>query len=158
MSRKRTLKWGETPFHHLSHDELLRTTERMYAAILSMNFALKMCDDGSDAGFWGTEGSGGTALEKARQIIKPIHTAYSDEDIYRSFFRYANDLLFDRSTYKIGFGWVVCDTCKVMVGETVQGDSYLNHKCSEIFDYKKCPGTFRPLTWGDLAPIKKEKP
>lgn len=159
---QKELKWGETPWDHLDKADLLRTVQRMYSAVLSLHSALSLCNhnderSGYQGGYWGFDGTGGVALERGRQVLDPIHEEYSEEDIYRSFFRYANDLLFDRSRgYRVGFGWTVCPVCGLMIGENMMGESLLGKRCSEVYPRGegRCEGIFRELTWEDLLPGK----
>jgi len=82
----RKLEWGQTPWDQWTREELLYEVRRMYSALVSLTSAARV-DMYSDP-YW-TEGMGGAALEKTRQIFVSLHKQYSSEDIYRSFFRYA---------------------------------------------------------------------
>jgi hypothetical protein len=147
------LGWGETPFDNLTKDELLRLTQKMYSAIESAHSCLAIIKISSDNGlFWGRDGTGGNALEKCEQVIRPIEKEFDSESIYRSFYRYANDLLFDRKNFGIiGSGWVVCPKCLQMVGETRKpnGERTSNEgkNCSEVMDWTKCDGILEKLDW-----------
>lgn len=147
------LQWGETPWDGLSRDELLREVQRMYAAVVALETTSKLwrCQD-EHSPFWGKHGTGWRGLEHARQILKPLHAAYGAEQIFRSFFRYAGDLLFDG----LGLEWAVCDKCGQMIGGHLGEDgsytSIAGQSCSS-FLRDKCSGTFRPLTWEDLSPL-----
>ena len=107
-----------------------------------------------DLPFWGKDGRGGRAHEMARQALE-LDANYG-EDLYRSFFRYAHDLLFyERSGVRIGFGWVVCDVCGQMIGRGSRDDSnrLSGEPCAAHGIGKPgCTGVFRPLQWSDLAP------
>jgi hypothetical protein len=144
------LEWGETPFDKLSRDELLRHAQRMYNTVESMYSALRLSSHGRTDGFWGTEGTGGKAIEKGRQVLEPIHQEWEKEDIYRSFFRYATDLLFAKNEYRIGAGWGVCPKCGTMLGETLDGKTSIGNPCI------RCGETLRALSWEDLKSISED--
>lgn len=143
---KPELQWGETPWDELSRDDLLREVQRMYAALVALNTTAGLCRFREEASpFWGTRGTGGRAIEHARQILEPLHAKYSSEQIFRSFFRYAVDLLFEN----LGSQWAVCDQCGQMLG-TVEGQpSKIGEPCAPPFGCGK--GVTRKLEWKDLA-------
>lgn len=144
------LKYGETPWDSLSRDELLREVQRMYAAISAMYSALRIASHGDTSGYWGPQGTGGEAIEMGRQIIEPLHEAYESERIYRAFFRYAVDLLFQSPPgYRICFGWAVCPACGQMFGDMPDGRSAVGLRCADLYP-KDCAGVLRPLEWSDL--------
>lgn len=173
--KKKKLNWGQTPWDALSREELLREVWKMFSALQSANSALLQIRDSlfwnraglseSDTSeqirkkienaaagdlYWG-KGTAGSAISKIEQALCRTEK-YSSEDIYRSFFRYADDLLFKRNGLRIGFGWAVCPKCGTMVGETLDGESAVGKTC----DWKvgKCGGILRPLEWSDLSPEK----
>lgn len=152
------LNWGETPWDNKTREALLRDVQRMYSAIVSLHSALKLTSYGDQSGFWGSDGTGGLALEKARQVLEPIRAEYSGESIFRAFFRYANDLLFDHSRGRLGYGWVVCPTCGTMVGETIAPNGDRHSSNGEVCRFCEAdpPGRYRPLEWADLAPRPPE--
>lgn len=87
-----------------------------------------------DSPYWGLSGSGGNALEMGTQALEPYErNAKRRESIYRSFFRYAVDLLFDG----LGVGWKICDADGTMLAPG-------EHGCIQ------CKGPMRPITWEDL--------
>lgn len=149
MARKE-LQWGETPWDGLSREELLREIQRMYAAVSAMHSALRITSRGETTGYWGPRGTGGEAIEMGRQITEPLREAYGGESVYRSFFRYALDLLFESPpSYRIGFGWAVCPVCGRMFGETPDGRSSVGARCADLYP-ADCPGVLRKLEWADL--------
>ncbi len=158
MIKKKSLKWGETPWDNMTKEELLREVQRMYSALRSLYSVMRMEADtrehfGGNMLYFGKSGVGGAALEKGRQVIEPLFEQYDgEEDIYRSFFRYADDLLFDRSTgYMIGDGWAICPECGSMYGETSDGKSSVGELCSAYpLGKKGCKGVLRALTWDDF--------
>lgn len=159
----RELKWGETPWDAMSRDELLREVQRMYAALGSLGNVARMTKHANpDSPYWGKDGSGGRAIEMERQIAASL-SEYDGEDMYRSFFRYAYDLLFDQSNgYRLGFGWVICPECGQMVGSTYKGDgvyvSNAGQPCAKHGIGKPdCVGILRPIEWSDLAPSQEPR-
>jgi len=155
MKKKKTLKWGETPWDNMTKDELLLEVRRMYSAMRSLYSVVKM-DAGmsSNGAYFGKNGVGGNALEKGRQIIEPLFNQYEngEEDIYRSFFRYADDLLFDGlgGFTMISSRWHVCPECGLMIGENPRGRKLLNERCGDVSPNEKCNGIMRLLSWDDL--------
>lgn len=160
-----TLEWGQTPWDNMTQKELVRECQRMYAALVGLNSVVKMhrASDQMRAGmdpesddppnpYWGKTGVGGNELEKARQVLEPLHEKYGQTEIYRAFFRYANDLLFEKNGFQmIVDNWVICPECGAMYGSrTTPFDGKL---CSsEPFGKKGCAGTLRRLTWEDIRP------
>jgi len=131
---KQTLQWGETPWDNLSRDDLLYTVKRMYSALNSARSVMAvLAVSGPQTAYW-TVGTGGRALSKADQALAGI----SDEDCYRAFFRYADDLLFDG----VGAGWVVCEKDGQMFGS----DAGAEGARAECF----CGAPTRRLRWSDL--------
>lgn len=144
------LKWGETPWDTLSKEELLREVQRMFSALQSADSVLRTSKaNNARSSFWGREGSGGRALERCSQVIEPVYEAYDAESVYRSFFRYANSLLFDVLDEE---KWIICPICGGMWGgrRTAQ---YVGTVCSAypIVQNSECKGIFRWLEWRDLA-------
>jgi hypothetical protein len=165
MPEKKKLEWGQTPWDDLSREELLKTIWRMYMVIVELNSVTQMELDWQrqKAGFpsnsleipnvyWGKSGFGGKALEMARQVLEPLENEYEDETIYRAFFRYASDLLFEKNGYEmIGADWVTCPECGVMYATRMR--SLVGEKCTEHPAGKpECPGALRKLIWDDLKP------
>lgn len=140
------IRWGETPWDNMTEEQLRREVQRMYSALLSVTTAFAV-DRVEMEPYWGPEGVGGRALEKARQVIEPIEQAYGAEALFRCFYRYADDLLFDSSRARIGSGWAVCPICGAMRGRR---PSAARQPC----DQPGCNGTLRLLTWEDLKPEK----
>lgn len=161
---KTELEWGHTPWDGMSREELLREVQRMYSALLTLYSGVNT-QRGIDEEFykrnlpyWSKSGAGGASWEKARQIIEPLREKYG-EDIYRAFFRYADDLLFTHNGYEmIGAKWVTCDTCGVMFG-SVKGEEYadVGKPCKwGKANGEECTGHMRKLEWADLAPKSPE--
>lgn len=171
MPRKKQLKWGQTPFDRMTKKELTRHAQRMYSALSSCMSVIGMQQamdrfqvaqaKGSDPDalsldqlhpYWGCDGSGGRALEKARQALVLVDQPYDKEVIYTSFFRYADDLLFDGSQFNVVTGWVVCPKCGTMLGSRLKdsGKNRLEGKACSESGLSQCDGIFRPITWEDL--------
>ncbi len=144
------LKWGQTPFDNLSREELLREVQRMFSALKSAKTVLSMAMlDNENSPYWDI----GIALEKVNQVVNGIYDKFDRESVYRVFFRYANDLLFDTSKYNIGTGWSVCPICGMMIGSDIDGTRHDGKICKEvILGNSMCNGILRPLIWDDLKP------
>jgi hypothetical protein len=155
MTEKKTLEWGQTPWDNMTRAELLRLVQKMWAALNSVTMPLEVIKDNdlrtnkAYKDYWGESGVGGCALERAHQIIDPIMKEYDGENLYRAFYRYATDLLFDASKYDIGFKWVICSECGEMTPTSHVEERYLDKRCTLT---NKCKGTLRRLTWDDLKP------
>jgi hypothetical protein len=145
MMEERELHWGETPWDNLSREELLREVQRLYSAATSAYSVIDLFKVVQPiAPYWGENGFGAAALEKLRQCIEDgVAAQYDEGDIYQSFFRYADDLLFHPSAYReVRDDWMVCDTCGRMCAPGEEGDACIFEKS----------GKLRKLTWDDLKP------
>lgn len=142
------LEWGETPWDDLTKEELLREVQRMYCAVSSAyGVLLEDAERNEGHPFWSNEGRGGRTLEMCRQSLAKLED-YEPENIYRSFFRYAHDLLFDPNPNAvIGFGWHICPKCGTMRGGNKE--FLAREPCMET----KCDGILRKIEWGDLAKV-----
>ena len=149
MSKKQ-LAWGQTPWDDLDRDELLREVQRMASALQSANSVLSMISAAEPAHPFWTRGTGARAAAKVEQALARL-TEYDGENIYRSFYRYADDLLFDSTTMRIGWGWAVCPVCDQMIGEGIDEQSAVGTTCASHLN-TKCPGVLRAITWDDLTP------
>lgn len=149
MSEQINLEWGETPWDNLTREELLREVQRYHSALESAASVMRQLAFGSQLLFW-SEGPGGKALAKAEQAREHI-AGFSSETVYRSFFRYADDLLFEG----MGDRWRICDRCAVMcslIGEPRNKNHLLCHDCER----KGIESYTRPITWDDLKPLKEK--
>jgi hypothetical protein len=100
MKKTRKLKWGETPFDRMSQEDLLIHAKRMFLALTSSTSILSMSKirdelSGGVSTYWGKDGMGGKALNLSKRTLGKIKRGYDSEDIYRMFFRYAEDVLFE---------------------------------------------------------------
>lgn len=139
----RSLKWGETPFDRMSREELLRHAQRLYAAAESMESELEAHQYGrEESPYWAEGGAGWNALTQGSQAVAAASEGFDREEIYRMFFRYARDLLFDG----VGNRWRICPKCRVMAGRAWNGDSLTGAPCVS----PKCDGVLRKITWEDL--------
>jgi hypothetical protein len=101
------LKFGQTPFDRMTKKELREVAIRMFSALESTNSCLRMSKwNNESSSYWGKQGSGGIALEKAKQVLDPIYKDYGEEKIYRMFYRYSCNLIFDEVDKH---DWQICD-------------------------------------------------
>ena len=141
------LKWGETYFDRMTHEELLLHAKRMYSALQAadgvISQSVEMDKYHGESVYYSKRGVGGAAHERIQQTLDAI-TLRSDnyrEDMYRSYFRYATDLLFQYNGYRhVNTGWKVCE----------QGHMTGNDHDSPIDACPHCRGSVRPLQWSDL--------
>lgn len=140
--------WGQTPWDSLSKEQLLREVQRMYSACVSARSTLRiMRVQDQFSPFWTSQhGTGYRALSKLDQIVEPVEREFDGEDIYRMFYRYADDLLF---TAEDGFGWYVCPVCNRMIarGGASSTETYDGKPCKYT---PNCKGIYRKLTWEDM--------
>lgn len=149
---KRKLLWGETPWDKYRQNDLLKEVWRIYSALNSLYSAVRVATVNDVASYW-KQGMGGAALEKAKQILAPLAAKYTEEEIYRAFFRYADDLLFDCSQHQyLGSNWVVCPQCGRAVGDT----KAIGEICKVALRFGDCVGIMRPLEWQDLIHAEME--
>ena len=135
-------QWGETPFDDMDREELLRTAQRLWSGMVSARSCLRVfraIDESSP--YWCPQGAGGRALAK----MDEVHEALSPDDeasesIYRSFFRYADDLLFENAT--LSSGWMICD----------KGHMIARISGPPLTDCTMCKRPMRPIEWRDLSP------
>lgn len=136
----RKLEWGETPWDDMPREQLLREVQRMYAALLAARSPLAMWKlRDPESPFWSIHGTGGRALSMADQALAP----YPNEPAYRSFFRYAVDLLFEG----VGSNWMICEGCLGMVGNHLDRPTSCCLPRCEKADPKP---VFRKICWDDL--------
>lgn len=162
MNQTKELQWGETPFDHMSHEELLVQSKRMYMALVSAHEELhkfrhvQLQHNPADR-YWTGAGAGNKAWNRSEQAITRARDGYSDENIHRSYFRYASMMLFSPypgSEFNSSY-WGICDTCKEMIGTSMDGLSRLIYtKHEDNHPGCGCPGKYRALTPDDLKPVK----
>lgn len=145
---KKQLEWGQTPWDDLDRDTLLREVQRMASALQSAHSVMRMTKYNNEEHPYWSVGTGARACKKVDQALARLED-YDSEDVYRSFYRYADDLLFTG----VGFGWAVCPVCGQMFGENSEGASAVGTKCASHLN-KTCPGVLRPITWDDLKPVQ----
>lgn len=152
-SNFKKLEYGETPWDDLNKEELLLLVKKMYSALNSDLNVLNAVNN-PDSLFWSNDGPGECALEKTKQIIDKIHSEYSSENIFRAYFRYANDLLFNNDKNK----WCICPLCGELIKDRKSINFLIGKKCGEIIPKKTgyCEGILRPITYEDLK-SKKSK-
>lgn len=144
------LKWGETPWDRLGREDLLREVQRMFSALQSAQAVILMARGNSPTeGFWGDGGTGGCAVAMVQHALRPHEeTDEKREQLYRMFFRYADDLLFP-DVPGAGFGWMICDKCRTMTGAQPDGTKATRCIGCEMRDGVVSP--VRPIEWRDLA-------
>ena len=148
MEKKR-LEWGQTPWDSMSKEDLIREVQRMYSAVGSLESCLSMqksvCPESP---YWGAGGAGGRALSKADQVQQSVEKTYDRDDLYRSFYRYADDLLFNG----VGFGWDICPKCGMMIGASIDGSRHTGKMCGDAIGMQDgtCTGILRPIQWDDI--------
>lgn len=150
----RAIEWGHTPFDTLTPEELLRHCQRLYAACESMASCLAVSRVGDERSpYWGPTGSGAQALEQGEQALTAARAGFDRESIYRAFFRYARDLLFEsKGAMRLGFDWRMCTVCGQMWG-CYQGGELTGKPCT----VKSCDGIYRPIEWDDIKPLSTVK-
>ena len=136
------LRWGATPWDHMSRDELLRHVQRLYSAAHSAEAVLNVLQPNMLNGYWSPMGAGGKAREKLRQALSAAIGRHCRDSLWRSFLRYADDLLFSAP---VGLGWVVCEhdhlTCNAEMGHV---------HCPACVLERRKHVDIRPLRWDDL--------
>lgn len=145
---KISLEWGETPWDNLTREELLREVQRYHSAHASAYGVMRQLAMGSPHPFW-SEGPGAKAMAKAEQVRERL-AGFNSELVYRSFFRYADDLLFEG----LGDNWRACDTCEVMFSR-IGPPSRKNHLLCNDCKRKGIDSITREITWDDLKPKEK---
>jgi hypothetical protein len=115
----------------------------MYSACVSARSVLALTRGPEPwSPFWRPKGSGADATAKVDMIVEEIERRFDSESIYRSFYRYAVDLLFRPD---LGFGWHICtvDGCGEMIGR--DDPSRPVPVCHTHGDTP-----MRPIVWNDL--------
>lgn len=97
------------------------------------------------APYWSSIGSGGRALAKARQAEAAALQGACPGELYRGFYRYADDLLFGAP---VGYGWRVCPAGHM----TGTDPGQLERLECVICRLQGKDAPVRPITWQDLTP------
>jgi hypothetical protein len=160
MAKEKELDWGETPFHKMSPDELLKVAIKMYDACVHAKSALALSSHRDPQSLFWTQGTGGIALEMCNQVVDPLEKQYGSENIWRAFYRPGNDLIWkDNGPLKLTTKWAICPECGNMIGTTLgREQENWGKKCVDAknpFAPKDCKGVLRPVKWLDLQPKKK---
>lgn len=146
MSKK--LKYGQTPMDRLPKKKLLRLAQKMFCA-LTHSYSVMYAVSNTQP-YWSREGIGGKAKIMAKESIEEAMGDHEAEDVYRSFFRMAKDLLFRDPAVQTG--WVVCPKCKDIVarkGPGVKNPLIPGSHC-EGLRKPGCKGILRAYRWSDL--------
>jgi hypothetical protein len=136
FKKARSLKWGETPFDDMTRGELLRLVQAYHSAVVASQSAMSMVATAAPSGYWMAGGSGGRALAKCNVLMHLAGERDPDpasENIYRSFFRSADVLLFPHLKDERFSNWGV------------------NDKGDMVAPYKEEDG-FRAIEWRDVLP------
>lgn len=137
FKKLKRFSWGESPFDDLTRGELLRLVQAYHSATVSSRSVLKMHANDAETGFWGPEGTGGRALQKANYLMalsREDSTDQERENIYRSFFRTADTLLFPYKKSDKFSDW----------GVNEDGEMVAPHSGKD---------GYRPIEWKDILPI-----
>jgi len=135
--KARGLKWGETPFDDLTRGELLRLVQAYHSAVVSSQSVMAMQAQMAPSGYWSGIGSGGRALAKCNELMKLAGERDPDpasENIYRSFFRSADVLLFPHLKEDKFNNWGVND----------KGEMCAPYRAEE---------GYRAIEWRDVLPV-----
>lgn len=152
MTKGKELEWGQTPFDNMSRSELLVMVRRMYSAVASLNSVVNQYRHFTPGPYWDQENTGGRALTKGTSVLESIHAEHDPDNIYRAYYRYADELLFPELVKE----WAVCSSCGSMVGLDSKSRSAVGKKCTSLLGHTpKCPGIFRSLDLSDLRPISE---
>lgn len=145
----------------MTPDELLKAAIQMYDALVHAKSALAICEinagystkSGKPGLFW-EEGTGGGALEMCRQVVDPMERTYGASDIFRMFYRAADDLLWkDNPPIFLRTRWAVCPICGTMTGNGYPKDrpSHVGQRCADVNrSSEKCTGMLREMIWKDM--------
>lgn len=132
FKKARRLKWGETPFDDLTRAELLRLVQAYHSAAVSAGSVLSMAKESDPYSPF----TGGAALAKIDHLLTLAGENDPDpasENIYRSFFRSANPLLFPYLKAQRFYNWGIND----------KGEMCAPYRAEE---------GFRPIEWRDVLP------
>jgi hypothetical protein len=149
--KNKSLQFGKTPWDGLSHEDLLRETQRMASALIRARSVLQqVCQGREESPYWRPDGLGGDALARIDQALVRYDEA-GDWGCYRAFFRYADSLLF--AAGPMNDPWWICDRCKGM-----QSPCGPDQAGASTCYRAGCEGqVLRPITWQDLAPGHDEE-
>lgn len=145
----RELNFGQTPWDDCSREDMLRELQRFYSACLSMRSALALLQPQHGPlcpPFWDLLGTAGRALAKGDQALEKYEPM--SEDIYRAFFRYADDLLFEG----VGSNWRVCERGHMLARLPDEPPPTSCTICEH--EMGRGPSPMRPLVWADLEPSR----
>jgi hypothetical protein len=155
---QKKLEFGQSPFDHMSREELLVQCQRMYSATVSLVSITEMHRHLDKGSIYWTIGSGAKALEKGLQALTAAQQGWDDEQIHRAFFQYANNILFeDKPNLQVGNGMVICASCGFSVGLGSDEPLPVGRQCQEFRPSGECDGTLRKIEWSDLKPVQSVK-
>lgn len=139
FKKAKTLRWGETPFDNLTRAELLRLVQAYHSALTSARSIMLMAKARApDHPFYGKDGSAGRALAKAEYLFVLCGDGGANkasEEIYRSFFRTADVLMFPY----------------------LRGDDFsdwgINDKGEMVAPFRGEDSDYRRIEWPDVCPL-----
>lgn len=142
------LEWGETPFDDLDRGELLRLVQAYHAAAVDARLTLIQLRAGHEKNvYWGPDGIGGYAVARLELLIARAgdgDMGSGSENISRSFFRYANGLLFEELARE-DERWGIDESSGHRFAPFTPGD------CSPLPHGQP----LRAIQWSDLLPKNK---
>lgn len=143
----RDLVWGATPWDDLTREQLVEHLRRLYSAAQAAHgMVAQMAEQAQEipcaTRYWSLLGAGGRTLRKLREATDRARLGHSSEGLFRSFFRYADDLLFSPP---IGMGWTVCE-----LGHMTGQSGVSRVACAVCLIEGKPDQAIRPIRWEDL--------
>lgn len=153
------LKWGETPFDRMSHEELLLHAKRMFMALDMAKGDLTdiqkdMSPNRRQESQWSYSRREKT-ISRVNEAIDLIMKPYPENNLYNNYYRYASSLLFTRDESKDSHdNWFICTECDNLAGVNEASiPRYDNVPHNRIdFPDPNCQGVFRKLTLDDMKP------
>jgi hypothetical protein len=145
------LPFGHSQFSAMSREQLQLHCERMFSTLVSAGSVMRLSRVDGPVGYWGPHGSGGQALEKLEQAMKLAEVGGSAGELHHSFYRYADELLFE-SPPNGTLRWSVCAKCNDVLGYRQGKEQSLTgvlHR--EISPRTDFDGVFRAYSWADLG-------
>ncbi len=143
MIDPKDLKWGQTPFDDMTRDEMHLLLRRMFMALVHGRSVVAMLKYGQETSpYWGDHGSGGKALAMMADVLAELKQDEHDEETFRSYFRYAGQLLFP--DLPRDYSWWINDEGE---GELIGCKTMPTAESHPEFN-----GAWRAFTFDDLKP------
>lgn len=136
---------GQSPFDHLSREELIRQCSMLYEAASGLSSVANMVASDRDP-YW-TKGVGVSAQLRANEALEVAQNGFGVGEL-TGFYRNANGVLFT-PTPKDPFCsvWSVCRTCHTMLGAPIGVDMQVEH---DQLMGDRCKGKMERYTWEHL--------